>query len=192
MAGQGGGGGHLVFAFSSLGNGLVWHKFNGSLALVNRKQTRRSVQAVDECYDHCHTGDEDDNNNGNDSGAFDVLFFANPLQSWYQKDNNDCFGRYAHYKSRIRAALQPYSHISLVGDSMGGSTALLFSHLATNAVVAFSPQVDLERDTSHVGRSNINPGIWRKICNMLYHGFRLALDVGVDIIGHWGSEESDV
>jgi hypothetical protein len=85
----------LVTAFSLLGNGLVWHKFGGSLALVNSKQTRRGVQAVDECNAHCHTRDEDNNNDGNDDSAFDLLFVPNPLQSWYQKDNNGCFGRYA-------------------------------------------------------------------------------------------------
>jgi hypothetical protein len=40
--------------------------------------------------------------------------------------------------------LQLYFCVSLVGDSMGGSVALLFSHLATNAGMAFSLQVDLK------------------------------------------------
>jgi hypothetical protein len=94
-----------VIVFSSFGSGLVWHKFGRSLALLNRERTRHSVQAVNECDDHCHARDEDDYNDGDDDGAFGVLFVANPLQSWYQKDGNGCFGGYAHYKSRIRAEL---------------------------------------------------------------------------------------
>ncbi len=61
--------GRLVIAFSSLGNGLVRHEFGGSLTLVNCERTRRGVRAVDECDDHCHARDEDDNDDGNDGGA---------------------------------------------------------------------------------------------------------------------------
>jgi hypothetical protein len=75
---------------------------------------------------------------------------------------------------------------------MGSSMALLFSHLATNAVVAFSPQVDLEWDGSHVGLSDMSPRIRRKFCNMQYHSVGLALNAGVHVIIHWGLEESDV
>jgi hypothetical protein len=179
--------GHLVIAFSLLGNGLVRHKFGRSLALVNHKQTRRGVRAVDECNDHCRALDKDGNDNSNDNGAFNMLFVANPLQSWYQKDDNSRFGGYVQYKSRICAALQLYSQISLVGDSMGSRAALLFFHLATNAVLAFSPQVDLERDALHVSQSDMTPGIWRKFCNMLYRGVRLTLNVGMAVIVHQGS-----
>ncbi len=99
---------------------------------------------VNECNDHCHARDEDDNYNRDNNGAFNVLFVANPSQLWYQKDNNSCFGKYTQYESRIHSALQLYFCVSLVGDSMGGSMALLFSHLATNAGMAFSLQVDLK------------------------------------------------
>jgi hypothetical protein len=150
------------------------------------------MQAVDKCDDHCHARDEVNANNRDNDGAFNLLFVANLLQSWYQKDNSGCFGGYAQYESRTRAALRPYSQISLVGDSMGGRAALLFSHLATDAVVAISLQEDLKREASHMGQSDMTPGIRRKFCNMLYRGVRSALDAGVDIIVHWGSEESNV
>jgi hypothetical protein len=75
---------------------------------------------------------------------------------------------------------------------MGGSAALLFSHLATDVVVAFSLQVDIERDASHVGQSDMNPGIRRKFHDMLYPGVGSVLKAGVDVIVHRGSEESDV
>ena len=107
---------HLVFAFSSLGNGIVRHEFGGSLAKLN-----------------------------NQDEPFDVLFVADPAQSWYQKDDTGCFGGFVQYERRIKAASKPYKCVSLIGDSMGGSGALLFSHLATESVVAFSPQIDLTR-----------------------------------------------
>ena len=121
-----------------------------------------------------------------------MLFVADPAQSWYQKDDTGHFGGYAQYESRIRAASRPYSRISLVGDSMGGSAALLFSHLATDAVVAFSPQVDLECDVSHVGRSDMTPGVRSKFRDTLYSSVGSALDAGVNVIVHRGTEESDV
>ncbi len=72
--------GHLVIAFSLLGNSLVWQEFDRSLTLVNHERTRRSVQAVDKCNDHCHACDKDNNDDSNNNGAFDVLFAANPTQ----------------------------------------------------------------------------------------------------------------
>ena len=108
---------HLVVAFSSLGNGIVRHEFGGSLAKLNNQMGE----------------------------SFDVLFVADPAQSWYQKDDRGGFGGFVQYEHRIKTASKAYKHISLIGDSMGGSGALLFSHLATESVVAFSPQVDLTR-----------------------------------------------
>jgi len=108
---------HLIVAFSSLGNGIVRHEFGGSLAKLNNQM----------------------------SESFDVLYVADPAQSWYQKDDRGGFNGFAQYESRIKAASKPYKHVSLIGDSMGGSGALLFSHLATESVVAFAPQVDLAR-----------------------------------------------
>ena len=106
----------------------------------------------------------DEENVDDDGGVFDVLFVADPSQSWCQKDDAGHFGGFNQYESRIRAASRPYSRISLVGDSMGGSAALLFSHLATDAIVAFSPQVDLEGAdaSSHVVRSDMTPDVRRK------------------------------
>ena len=108
---------HLIVAFSSLGNGIVRHEFGGSLAKLNNQ--------MDE--------------------PFDLLFVADPAQSWYQKDDRGGISGFGQYEMRIKAASKNYRRISFIGDSMGGSAALLFSHLATESVVAFSPQVDLTR-----------------------------------------------
>jgi len=126
----------LIVAFSSLGNGLVRHEFGGSLAKINNQLY------ADGLYDD----------------TCDVLFVADPSQSWYQKDSRGAFNGFEEYEQRIRVATRPYERVSCIGDSMGGSAALLFSHLATESVVAFSPQVDLEGDV-HVSRYDMTGSV---------------------------------
>ena len=184
----------LVISFSSLGNGLVRHEFGGSLASVNRERVARHGDegGVNDRDANCHHRHDGSDGDDVDDGAFDVLFVADPSQSWYQKDDAGAFDGYAQYESRIRAASRPYSRISLVGDSMGGSAALLFSHLATDAIVAFSLKVDLECDASHVGRSDMTVGLRKEFPDLLYRNVGSALDAGVSVIVHRGSEETDV
>jgi len=153
---------HLVVAFSSLGNGVVRHEFGGSLAKLNNR------------------GD----------ATVDVLFVADPAQSWYQKDDRGYFDGFSQYERRIKAASRPYKHISLIGDSMGGSAALLFSHLATDSVVAFSPQVDLIGD-DHVSRDDMTPMIKDMFRRRLFESVGTAIKGGVQMFVHRGVEESD-
>ena len=157
----------LVVAFSSLGNGLVRFEFGGSLGQLNRQL-------------------QSDN-----SDTFDVLFVADPSQSWYQKDSHGQFAGFQEYEKRIRLSSLPYSKISLVGDSMGGSAALLFSHLATNSVVAFSPQVDLNEDV-HVSRNDMTQSIRDEFENRLYQSIKCSIHDGVMICIHRGIEEGDI
>jgi len=158
---------HLIVAFSSLGNGLVRHEFGGSLAKLNKQ---------------LHADGKD---------TFDVLFVADPAQSWYQKDSRGHLDGFAEYEQRILIASRPYDKISLVGDSMGGSGALLFSHLATESVVAFSPQIDLNGD-SHVSRYDMTPTIRDRYCDRLLHSVELAVEAGVKIYVNRGVEKADV
>ena len=44
------------------------------------------------------------------------------------------------WESRLEAVTKRYSRVIMLGDSMGATAALLFSHLAT-AVHVFTPQV---------------------------------------------------
>ena len=159
----------LVIAFSSLGNGLVRFEFGGSLAKLNRQLRDKDKE----------------------SDTFDVLFVADPSQSWYTKDSNGKFNGYEEYEKRIRAACRPYNHISIVGDSMGGSAALLFSHISTDAVVAFSPQVNLNGD-EHVSRNDMATLIRNEFQRNLLVNVRRAVLDGVNINIHRGLEESDV
>jgi len=158
----------LIIAFSSLGNGLVRHEFGGSLAKINNQ-----LYASDDTI-----------------SVFDVLFVADPSQSWYQKDSRGTFVGFEEYEQRIRVASRPYDEVSIVGDSMGGSAALLFSHLATESVVAFSPQVDLEGD-GHVSRHDMTPFIRDRYRKRLLCSVKEAL-AQVKIFVHRGVEEADV
>ena len=67
-----------------------------------------------------------------------------PAYSWYTQDPECNWQGASYYEARLREYIERggYQRILMLGDSMGGSGALLFSHLATS-VVAFSPQVDL-------------------------------------------------
>ena len=153
---------HLIVAFSSLGNGVVRYEFGGSLAKLNNQ--------MDE--------------------SFDVLFIADPAQSWFLKDDGGNFGGFAQYESRMKAATKPYKHVSLLGDSMGGSGALTFSHLATESVVAFSPQIDLVRD-DHVSRDDMTQLVKDKFKVRLFENAEKAIKNGVTLYVHRGVESSD-
>lgn len=161
---------HLIVAFSSLGNGLVRHEFGGSLAKMNNE---------------LHVDGEDIN------VTFDVLFVADPSQSWYQKDSHGNFDGFREYERRIHMATRPYDKVSFVGDSMGGSGALLFSHLATESVVAFSPQINLDGD-AHVSRCDMSPGIRDRYCTRLVRSVEEAAARRTKIFVHRGLEEADV
>ena len=157
----------LVVAFSSLGNGLVRFEFGGSLGQLNRQLHK------------------------DNSDTFDVLFVADPSQSWYQKDSHGQFAGFQEYEKRIRLSSLPYSQISMVGDSMGGSAALLFSHLATDSVMAFSPQVNLNEDV-HVSRNDMTQSIRDEFQSRLYQSVEQSINDGVMVFIHRGVEECDV
>jgi hypothetical protein len=129
-------------------------------------------------------------NNDVNGGCFDVLFVADPTQSWYQKDDRGGLNGFAQYSHRIKVASKSYKHISLIGDSMGGSGALLFAHLATNAVVAFSPQVDLIGD-DHVSRDDMTPLVRQMFQSRLFESAEEAIGKGVKLFIHRGLERSD-
>jgi hypothetical protein len=178
----------LVIAFSSLGNGLVRFEFGGSLAKLNRML--HSMDSLDN-----ETISHDDSELIMPRHMFDVLFVADPSQSWYQKDSHGKFSGFQEYEKRLRIAAKPYSRISLVGDSMGGSATLLFSHLATDSILAFSPQVNLSRDGEgyhHVSRDDVTQLVREEFRNRLFLSVEQAMEKGVDIRINRGVEEGDV
>lgn len=167
--------GTLVVAFSSLGNGLVRHEFGGSLAKINNQLLQP------------HDDDE-----RVEDRTFDVLFIADPSQSWYSKDSRGGGCGFDEYVRRIHIASRPYERVCMVGDSMGGSAALLFSHLARGgAVVAFAPQVDLCSD-SHVGRYDMTPRVREEFHDRIVGSVGRALQGGIRVTIHRGVESADV
>eukprot|EP00249_Psilotum_nudum_P022237 c28429_g1_i1 orf=1054-1917(+) len=71
------------------------------------------------------------------------------------QDNSTCLRKLEdqlcwYYKQELKIACQNYKRVIMLGDSMGGSAALMFSCLATS-VIAFCPQVDLASSTMRPG-----------------------------------------
>eukprot|EP00249_Psilotum_nudum_P022238 c28429_g1_i2 orf=1054-1815(+) len=116
----------------------------------------------------------------NQSGVIVVAFGSAPAvpnwRSWYTQardieqwnvqdesskskpltiDNSTCLRKLEdqlcwYYKQELKIACQNYKRVIMLGDSMGGSAALMFSCLATS-VIAFCPQVDLASSTMRPG-----------------------------------------
>lgn len=70
--------------------------------------------------------------------SYDVLYVVDPSRLWYEGGDAATFKRL--YYDRLQRYTSCYSHVVMVGDSMGASAALMCSPLAT-AVLAFCPQV---------------------------------------------------
>lgn len=71
-----------------------------------------------------------------DAAQFDVLYVVDPCRAWYG-GGDDGWGE---YYARLERCLEGYARVVMLGDSMGGTAALLASPLATH-VLAFCPQV---------------------------------------------------
>ncbi|KAL3791413.1 hypothetical protein ACHAW5_005787 [Stephanodiscus triporus] len=110
-------------------------EFGGSLAIVNERMRCASSDAGGRVKPW-----RDDDDDDNDSyGCFDVLFVADPSQSWYQKDSavvsvdsRSTSPGYVPSRARTPRFARGRQH--------GTGARHLFSHLATDAVVAFSPR----------------------------------------------------
>ena len=90
----------LVVVFSSLGNGVIRPEFRGSL----RPTAGRPA-------------------------GYDALYVLDPARSWYSQDPGCTWRGFEHFERELRAAIADggYQHVLMMGDSMGGSGALLFS-----------------------------------------------------------------
>ena len=61
--------------------------------------------------------------------AVDKLFVMDPACSWFMNDPSCRWQGYSYYERKIEEITGPYKHVIMLGDSMGGSGSLLFSHL---------------------------------------------------------------
>ncbi|CAM6122601.1 unnamed protein product [Calypogeia fissa] len=88
--------------------------------------------------------------------VFDILYVVDSARSWYTHDyspQNVNGGKRigSYYRNEVKEAVKDYKNVIMLGDSMGASGALMFSHLATS-VLAFCPQVDLTRSSIRPGK----------------------------------------
>lgn len=116
-----------------------------------------------------------------DERSFDTLFVVDPTRSWYRGGEEE---GYDYYKQRIAEFSSRYEKVLLLGDSMGGTAALLFSGLAT-AVHAFTPQVNLEESSIRPGK----PLEWhRALKQRIASEVAAASAAGADVhihVGNW-------
>jgi len=85
----------------------------------------------------------------------DKLFLTDPLQSWYLNDPDCQWRGYEYHEQRLREFVSKYDRVMFIGNCLGATGALLFSHLATR-VVTFNPQVDIELLNGLVSKWAVN------------------------------------
>ena len=77
-------------------------------------------------------------------GPLDVLYLADPSNSYYLQDPRGGWEGLAHFGALIDAHAAPYERVLMLGSSMGATAALQHAHRAAR-VLAFGPRVDLRR-----------------------------------------------
>ena len=77
-------------------------------------------------------------------GPLDVLYLADPSNSYYLQDPRGGWEGLAHYGALIDAHAAWYERVLMLGSSMGATAALQHAHRAAR-VLAFGPRVDLRR-----------------------------------------------
>jgi Phytanoyl-CoA dioxygenase (PhyH) len=115
----------LLVVFSSLGSGIARPEWKGSI--------RQSISTVDDGYI---------NTSPASSVKWDVLHVLDPSFSWYTQDPTCSWQGYDYYYKQLETLLADYKGVFYLGDSMGAAAALRFSLMA-DAVLAFTPQVDI-------------------------------------------------
>jgi len=72
----------------------------------------------------------------------DQLFVMDPTgMTWYLQDPDSRWEGYKYYEEKLLQITKNYSKCMFIGNCMGGSGALMMSHIATKVVV-FNPHVD--------------------------------------------------
>ena len=93
---------------------------------------------------------------------------------------------YAYYTGELRAITTQYSKVLMLGDSMGGSAALMFSPLASR-VVSFVPQVEL-LGYSQATREDLTAERCRAFQTRLLQS---VADTAATVTVHIGADEED-
>ncbi|KAL6779913.1 hypothetical protein ACKKBG_A14280 [Auxenochlorella protothecoides x Auxenochlorella symbiontica] len=115
---------------------------------------------------------------------FDVLFVVDAARAWYHGGDAGI----EEYAGPLRQAASCYRQVVLLGDSMGGTAALLFAGQATK-VVAFCPQVDLARSAIRPA----GPAPWRAALQRRVEESVAACRGVVDVhVGTWEHDQEQV
>lgn len=77
----------------------------------------------------------------------DQLYVMDPNMSWYMSDPFHNWNGFQYHQNKLEEITREYEKVMFIGNCLGASGALLFSHLA-DRVLAFSPHIDFTIITS--------------------------------------------
>ncbi|GMH43494.1 hypothetical protein BSKO_11416 [Bryopsis sp. KO-2023] len=80
--------------------------------------------------------------NPEDEVAFDTLYVVDPAREWFGGGDES----FNNYRAAIESTAKSYDTCVMIGESMGASAALMLAQYATS-VLAFCPQVNLEKSS---------------------------------------------
>ena len=117
------------------------------------------------------------------SDKLDVLYVLDPAFSWYCQDPTCEWKGGEYYFKELKSRFQQYEAVLFLGDSMGAAAALRFSSLA-NAVLVFSPQVDISSYES-ITRFDFSIAVRREFEQEL---LRTCRDTSARILIHYAED----
>ncbi|KAK9830263.1 hypothetical protein WJX72_010668 [[Myrmecia] bisecta] len=98
--------------------------------------------------------------------CFDQMYVVDGSRSWYHGGDKEVVDEWF---ARMKLATDRYQKVLMLGDSMGGTGALIFSPLAT-AVQVFCPQVDLLQSSIRPGKDTAWMGALKdRLCAEVAH-----------------------
>jgi len=100
----------------------------------------------------------------------DQLFLIDPNQSWYLNDPKLQWNGYEYHSEKLKNFIKEsnYKKVMFIGASLGATAALLYSNMS-DLVLAFNPQVDINRLRGMMGWNarRVPKHIRINFCNLL-------------------------
>lgn len=116
------------------------------------------------------------------SVSWDVCYAVDARRDWYRAEEFATF---------LAEATDAYARVVLLGDSMGGSGALLLAPAATR-VLAFTPQVDLLSSALRPGGGDRSGDAERAYAERMLGALRVAGERGTLVDVHTGNWQNDL
>lgn len=116
------------------------------------------------------------------AARWDTCYVVDARRDWYRADG---------FTEMLAAAAAGYRRVLVVGDSMGGSGALVMSPAATR-VLAFTPQVDLLTSALRPGGGSGNGAAERAFTGALMRALCTARERCCAVEVHTGNWENDL